>query len=71
MSSKGLYAGIDVGSSRIKVVLMDETKNLVGYSVNKSGYDFLEVANGCLDEALNVAGFSFPATWTRMNTLSM
>ena len=56
MSSKGLYAGIDVGSSRIKVVLMDETKNLVGYSVNKSGYDFLEVANGCLDEALNVAG---------------
>ena len=36
---KKLYLGIDAGSSRTKVALIDENKNISGYDVKKSGID--------------------------------
>lgn len=54
--TKKLFAGIDIGSSRTKVVLLDENKNIVGLSVKKSGSDFSKTANDCLLESLTKAG---------------
>jgi predicted CoA-substrate-specific enzyme activase len=51
-----IYAGIDVGASRTKVVLLDGDKNLVGHAVRKSGTDFSATAKECLDASLEMAG---------------
>ncbi|MFH1049456.1 MAG: acyl-CoA dehydratase activase [bacterium] len=56
--SEKVYAGIDIGSSRTKVVLLDEQKNILGYSVRKSGYDFAETANLCIEDSLKMANLS-------------
>jgi predicted CoA-substrate-specific enzyme activase len=53
-----IFAGADVGASRTKVALLDTEKNLVGYSVRKSGTDFTHTADECLEEALGVADTS-------------
>lgn len=53
-----IFAGVDVGASRTKVVLLDEGKNLVGFSVKKSGTDFSRTANECLEEAMVIANTS-------------
>ncbi|ROL61040.1 ATPase [Bacteroidetes/Chlorobi group bacterium ChocPot_Mid] len=53
--SKKVYIGIDIGSSRTKVVLLDEMKNLLGYSINKSGYNFAETAKLCIEDSLKMA----------------
>jgi len=50
-----VFAGIDIGSSRTKVVLLDENKNIRGYSIRKSGYDFAETAKMCIEDALAIA----------------
>ncbi len=52
----GLFAGIDIGASRTKVVLLDDQKRMAGAAVRKTGADFTEAAGGCLDEALSAAG---------------
>jgi len=53
-----IFAGVDVGSSTTKVVLMDRDKSLVGWSVQRSGTDFAIVAEACLQQALNQAGLA-------------
>jgi predicted CoA-substrate-specific enzyme activase len=50
-----LYAGVDIGASRTKVVLLDKEKNLAGFSVKKSGTDFSRTAEDGLTEALAMA----------------
>ncbi|MDR3569737.1 MAG: acyl-CoA dehydratase activase [Syntrophobacteraceae bacterium] len=51
-----VYAGVDVGSSRTKVALLDEKKGLLGYAVRKSGVDFSATALEGLKESLEMAG---------------
>lgn len=52
----GVFAGVDVGASRTKVTIVDEKKELIGFSVKKSGTDFTKTARECLESALNMAG---------------
>ena len=51
-----LYAGVDIGASRTKVVLLDRDRQLIGYSVMKSGTEFRKTANMGLEDALMMAG---------------
>lgn len=53
-----VYAGIDVGASRTKIVLLDAQKNLIGHAVRKSGTDFVESASSGLAEAMKMAGIT-------------
>ena len=50
------FAGADVGASRTKVMVIDANGHIAGYGVAKSGTDFRATADGCLDEALAMAG---------------
>lgn len=54
-----LFAGLDLGSSRTKVAVIDADGRLIGHSVRKSGIDFTETGRKCLDEALAMAGAGF------------
>ena len=51
-----IFAGVDVGSSTTKVVLLDAEKRLLGWAVRKSGTDLARTAEICLREALDKAG---------------
>jgi (R)-2-hydroxyacyl-CoA dehydratese activating ATPase len=53
-----IYAGIDIGSSATKVVLLDRDKNLLGWSVQRSGTDFSAVAESGLALALQQANLT-------------
>ena len=53
-----IFAGADVGASRTKVALLDTEKNLIGFSVKKSGTDFTRTADECLEEAMAMANTS-------------
>jgi predicted CoA-substrate-specific enzyme activase len=53
-----LFAGIDVGSLSTDVVLIDETGEILSYSIISTGANSTEAAEKALDEALNQAGFS-------------
>jgi (R)-2-hydroxyacyl-CoA dehydratese activating ATPase len=53
-----VFAGVDVGASRTKVAILDAEKNLIGYAVRKSGTDFTETAEICLESSLKMAGVS-------------
>jgi predicted CoA-substrate-specific enzyme activase len=55
MSLHPVYAGIDVGSSRTKVAVLDESGELAGHSVQPSGTDFAKAAESCLLAALRMA----------------
>ena len=50
-----LYAGVDVGASRTKAVLLNQDGEMVGSGVLKSGIDFQATADNCLQLALNRA----------------
>ncbi len=50
------FVGVDVGSSRTKVALLDGGKNLLGYAVRKSGVDFSATALEGLRDSLDMAG---------------
>ena len=50
------YCGVDVGASATKVVIIDESAEVRGRGVGKSGMDFEEAAQKCFDEALSQAG---------------
>ena len=58
MISNKIYVGVDVGSSRTKVALLDSNKNLIGYSIEKSGTDFSAIAEECLESSLKMANAS-------------
>jgi len=54
--SKGtIYVGVDVGASRTKVAVLDSEKTLIGHSVRKSGIDFSQTSDLCLESALDMA----------------
>ena len=46
MTTKPIYVGADVGSSRTKVAILDSGKNLLGYAID-SGNVVPELATGC------------------------
>ncbi|MBN2419036.1 MAG: ATPase [Deltaproteobacteria bacterium] len=54
-TGESIYAGVDVGASRTKIALLDSEKNLIGFSVKKSGTDFSRTAEECLEEAIAMA----------------
>jgi predicted CoA-substrate-specific enzyme activase len=55
---EAVFAGVDVGASRTKVAILDAEKNLIGHAVRKSGTDFTETAQICLESSLTMAGLS-------------
>ena len=56
MNQQAVYAGVDVGSSRTKLVLLDADKKMKGYAIRKSGTDFTATADKCLMTGLEMAG---------------
>ncbi|RLB22075.1 MAG: ATPase [Deltaproteobacteria bacterium] len=50
-----VFVGVDVGASRTKVAVLNRDKELLGYSVRKSGTDFEETSELALAEALEMA----------------
>jgi predicted CoA-substrate-specific enzyme activase len=50
------YGGVDVGSSRTKVAILDSNKRLIGFDIRKSGTDFSATADECLAASLKMAG---------------
>jgi len=55
-SVAGIYVGVDVGSSRTKVAVMDADRQLIGRSVRKSGTDFSLSSIKGLEKALQMSG---------------
>ena len=55
INSQPVFVGVDVGASRTKVAVIDSDKNLIGWSVEKSGTDFSVTANFCLRQSLEMA----------------
>ncbi len=51
-----IFTGVDIGSSRTKVAILDGTKRLIGHCVRRSGTDFSETAEICMDASLKMAG---------------
>lgn len=52
------YAGIDIGSTTAKAIIISPEREIVGHSVQRSGYDFTAAAQRVLSEALAEAGVS-------------
>ncbi|NPA24595.1 MAG: ATPase [Deltaproteobacteria bacterium] len=50
------FAGIDIGSTTAKAILVDGDSRIVGRSVQRSGYDFAAAADRVITEALESAG---------------
>jgi len=46
------FAGIDIGSTAIKIAIIDENKKLMGYKINASGSMFYKYAKQALRELL-------------------
>lgn len=53
--SEVFSAGIDVGSTYTKCVVLDQARNVVGRGLVKTGYDFNKAIQGAYDLALNAA----------------
>jgi predicted CoA-substrate-specific enzyme activase len=62
------YAGIDVGASRTKAVIIDGNERIVGRAVIKSGTDFEEASSRSLNEALEMAGLTVGQITNAMST---
>ena len=58
MNGKGLYAGIDSGSTSTVVVIIDRDKNIIAQSILPTGAGAAAGADRALDEALAQAGLS-------------
>jgi predicted CoA-substrate-specific enzyme activase len=52
------YAGIDVGSATTKIVLIDESKEILFDDVRRSGVDFNETVKTAMDKVLADSGLS-------------
>jgi predicted CoA-substrate-specific enzyme activase len=63
-----IFVGVDIGSSTTKVVLLGQEKNLLGWSVQRSGTDFAAVAESGLKQAGTKAGLVLEAK--EMKTIS-
>ena len=55
---KGIFAGIDVGSSTTKAVILDFSGDIKGFSVQASGTDFDKAARDSFNKALEMGGLS-------------
>ena len=55
------YAGVDVGSTTTKVVIINDGGAVVGTAVRSSGTDLTSAAGECLKEALEKAGEPAPS----------
>ncbi|MBT7013052.1 MAG: 2-hydroxyglutaryl-CoA dehydratase, partial [Planctomycetes bacterium] len=51
-----ITAGIDVGSTYTKAILLDENDNIVGKAMCKTGFRLTEAARRCFDAVLEEAG---------------
>jgi predicted CoA-substrate-specific enzyme activase len=58
MTDQPIFVGADVGSSRTKLAVLDAKKQLIGYTIKKSGTNFTTASDNCLAEALKMAGAS-------------
>lgn len=58
MNGKGLYAGIDSGSTSTDVVIIDRNKNIIAQSILPTGAGAAQGADRALDAALAQAGLS-------------
>ncbi|OGD12012.1 MAG: ATPase [Candidatus Aminicenantes bacterium RBG_13_62_12] len=58
--TSGLFAGIDIGASMTKAVLLDDRRNAVGTSVVRSGMDFRLAARKALRLSEKDAGLTAP-----------
>lgn len=47
------FAGIDIGSTAIKISIVDENKNLIGFKISASGSMFYKYAQETLDALIN------------------
>lgn len=52
-----IYAGIDAGSRAIKVVLLDESLDIVGFGIQDQGVKQAKLASDLLDRTLTKAGY--------------
>ncbi len=52
------FAGVDIGASSAKLVLIDEDRRTVGLAVRRSGVDYAVSARRCLEDALTEAGLA-------------
>ena len=52
------FAGIDIGASRTKAVVLDSEKKLMARAVDKSGTDFAATAENCFQSCLDQAGLN-------------
>ena len=68
METKSVYVGVDIGSSRTKVAILDKGKKLIGYSVVPSGTDFEQSASTCLNKALVMANVTKDRIISAMST---
>lgn len=55
MADRMIYAGVDVGASRTKAIIIDSEKNVLGWNVRKSGTNFTLSSELCLEDALVMA----------------
>jgi predicted CoA-substrate-specific enzyme activase len=55
---KEIFVGVDVGASRTKAAVLDGSRDLLGYAVERSGTDFEQTSSKCLEIALDMAGES-------------
>lgn len=49
------YAGLDLGASRTKAVVVDAEGRILGHAVRKTGVDFAQTARTCYAEAMAMA----------------
>ena len=50
------YCGVDIGSSTVKLVVIDGDQQVVGRALRRSGIDYADSSGHCLEEALSSAG---------------
>jgi predicted CoA-substrate-specific enzyme activase len=63
-----VFVGLDIGSSRTKVAVVDSERRLLGHAVRKSGTDFGATAAACLDASLAMAGATREAIVNAVST---
>jgi predicted CoA-substrate-specific enzyme activase len=68
MGNPPLFVGVDVGASRTKVAVLDPDRQLCGWAIDKSGTNFTETADRCLQTALAMAGVGFEAVVKTVST---
>ena len=56
--SQPLFVGVDVGASRTKLAILDQNSKLIAKVVKKSGTDFANTVDICLNKSLKMADLS-------------